>query len=119
MAILAFLIAAGCTPSFRPHDRTRGNISVESYDLDDNPQCRAAGISRVRTSSGPPRVLLSKSITERRGAPPGSAPVAVSHSDNGRLSTPWREIIFLSTVMDSIFDPSSPALVYRPKLAFH
>ena len=66
-----------------------------------------------RTSSRPPRVLLGKSSQR----PPGSAPGALSHSDNGRLSTPWREVIFLSTVMDSLFDPSSPAFVYGPKSA--
>ena len=49
---------------------------------------------------------------------PGSAPGALSHSDNGRLSTPWREVSFLSTVIDSMFDPSSPALMYGPKSAF-
>jgi len=35
----------------------------------------------------------------------------LSCSDNGRLSTPWREVIFLSTGLNSICNPSSPALV--------
>jgi hypothetical protein len=70
--------------------------------------------SGVKTSSR----LLGKS--SQRDAPhtPGSVPGALSHSDNGRLSTPWREVIFLSTVMDSLFDPSSLVLVYGPKSTF-
>jgi hypothetical protein len=39
-------------------------------------------------------------------------------SDNDRLSAPWREVIVLLTVMESIFEPSSAALVYGPKSAF-
>jgi hypothetical protein len=31
------------------------------------------------------------------------------HFDNGRLSKSWREVIFLLTVMDSLFDPSLPS----------
>src|SRR6185437_1749930 len=33
---------------------------------------------------------------------PKSFSVSRGHPDNGRLSIPWREVIFLSTVMDSI-----------------
>jgi hypothetical protein len=43
--------------------------------------------------------------------------VSCSHSDNGRLSTPWQEVIFHLTVVDPSFEPSSPARVYGPKLA--
>src|SRR5947207_14059876 len=71
-----------------------------------------------RTSSRPANSAAWLVLAERRSAPPGSAPGTLSHSDNGRLSTPWREVIFLSTVMDSLFNPSSPALVYGPKSGF-
>jgi hypothetical protein len=50
--------------------------------------------------------------------PPAAFGMPLCHFNNGRLSTPLREVIFLSTVMDSIFDPSSPALVYEPNSAF-
>ena len=49
---------------------------------------------------------------------PCSAPGALSHFDNGRLSTPWREVIFLLAVMTLIFERSSLAVVYGPKPAF-
>src|SRR3954451_11509256 len=48
--------------------------------------------------------------------PAAAHQASLSHSDNGRLSTPWREVIFLSTVIGSIFEPSSPALVYGPEV---
>jgi hypothetical protein len=35
----------------------------------------------------------------------------LSSSDNGRLSTPWRKVIFLSAGLNSICNPKSPALV--------
>jgi hypothetical protein len=54
----------------------------------------------------------------RRSTPEAARRASLSHFDNGRLSTPWREVIFLSTVVDSIFDRSSPAVVYGSKLAF-
>ena len=49
-----------------------------------------------------------------------SCQMGAPHSDNGRRSTPWREVIFLSTVMDSLFDPSSPsraAIIFWTNLA--
>jgi hypothetical protein len=36
---------------------------------------------------------------------------SLRHSDNGRLSTPWREVIFFYTVTVSMFELSSRALV--------
>jgi hypothetical protein len=63
-------------------------------------------------------ILKDHSVRVDGNEPRCAAPGTLSHSDNGRLSTPWREMIFLLTVMDSIFEPSSPALVYGPKSAF-
>ena len=58
------------------------------------------------------RVREAQSFSKRRMESRRSARQAsLSHSDNGRLSTPWREVIFLFTVIDSIFELSSPALV--------
>jgi hypothetical protein len=67
MAILAILIAAGCTPALRPHDRVRGTsvIAVESAEprvIKACPEDR-----HVNTSSRSPRVPL------RRGGAEGSA----------------------------------------------
>src|SRR5262249_27438272 len=72
----------------------------------------------VNTSSRSPRVPLRRDgAGGKRRTPAAACQASFSHSDNGRLSTPWREVIFLSTVMDSLFDASSPALVYEPKSA--
>src|SRR5215470_2234012 len=123
MAVLAILIAAGCTPALRPHDRARGTsgIAVESagkgiISINARNAARPAGSPREELFSAA-KSAVSQLLAERHG-PPGSAPIALNHSDNGRLSTPWREVIFLSTVMDSLFDPSSPAFVYEPKSAY-
>src|SRR5215813_13166196 len=122
MAVLAILIAAGCTPSLRPHDRARGTsgIAVESagkaiISITARNAARPAGSPREDLFSAA-KSAVWQVLAERHG-PPGSAPSALNHSDNGRLSTPWREVIFLSTVIGSIFEPSSPALVYGPKSA--
>ena len=124
MVILAILIAAGCTPSLRPHDRARGTrgIAVESagkavISITAHNAARPAGSPREDLFSAA-KSAAWQVLAERRGAPPVSAPGALSYSDNGRLSTPWREVIFLSTVMDSLFDQRSPALVYGPKSMF-
>src|SRR5437763_433637 len=121
MAILAILIAAGCTPSLRPHDRVRGTsgIAVESPGkamISITPRNAAAG--RREPLLGRQECCLAIPRRETQRTPRGSAPGTLSHSDNGRLSTPWREVIFLLTVMDSLLNPSSPALVCEPKSAF-
>jgi hypothetical protein len=64
---------------------------------------------RMKPFSRPPSAVDGK--TEQAAS---TAFAAHRHSDNGRLSTPWREVIFLSAVMDTLFDPSLPALVYGP-----
>jgi hypothetical protein len=73
----------------------------------------------VNASSRSPRVPApARRRREKRPTRNAARQASLNHSDNGRLSNPWREVIFLLTVMDSIFDASSPALVYGPKLAF-
>jgi hypothetical protein len=43
---------------------------------------------------------------------------APRRADNGRLSTPWQEVIFHFAMLDPIFELSSPARAYELKLVF-
>src|SRR5262245_21031053 len=83
MAILAFLIAVGCTPSLRPHDRARG-ISVTAVESAGKAMISITARNAARSAGWPREDLFSaaksaarKILAERRAAPP-TAPQAPS-----------------------------------------
>ena len=55
-------------------------------------------------------------LKRRNDAAPTQAS-SFSYSDNRRLSTRWRDVIFLYSVVDLIFEPTSRRARYGPKTA--
>ena len=53
-----------------------------------------------------------------RRTPAAARQASLSYSDNGRLSTPWREVIFLLTFIGLNLRAIVATLVYGPKSAF-
>ncbi len=56
---------------------------------------RATALDRIGMRHFNRRVWEAQSLSTRRMEIRRSAQASLSHSDNGRLSTPWREVIFL------------------------
>src|SRR3954452_16394194 len=103
----------GCMAALRPHDRTRGTnvIAMEWTGKAMIVSITALGYPdrHVEHLFGG-REFWSGEVLQRAALRARGGAKRLSRSDNGRLSTPWQEVIFLLTDMDSIFEPWSPAL---------